>query len=87
VQAEGRPRVWTPLVLGGAVLSGIISVSTVMSFAVLILAGGFDPKKPPTDETAFYAAFEKVATHLWGIALMVVPGQLTMIAAAIGAAL
>jgi len=81
-----KPRIWSPLLVGVVALAVMASVSVLISYLAVVAAGDFNPRNPPIDESAFYDAFAKLATHLWGIALMVLPGQFTMIFAVVAAA-
>jgi membrane protease YdiL (CAAX protease family) len=83
---EARPRVWTSLVLGVVALVAMLFAGGIAGFIAVVAGGGFDPQKLSSGQTDYLGAIEQMVAHVWGIALVVLPGQFTMLCAALGAA-
>jgi membrane protease YdiL (CAAX protease family) len=73
-------------VLGAIALGATFFVSSVVSIFALVASGSFNPKEPAVDMESFLQVFDQMAAHFWGISVIVLPGQLTMLCATLAAA-
>ena len=78
---ESKPRIWTALVVPIVGIVASLVVSTVVFVAAMFLIAG------PPDPNQIEETLEKIFDHPLGIWALVLPGQLTFLAAAILAAI
>jgi membrane protease YdiL (CAAX protease family) len=79
-----KPPLWTPLTVGVISVVSALLVAGVIQGVVLVLFAGIHKMKPG-HMPDFMAVFEKLAEQPWGLLVVFLPGQFTMLAAALGA--
>lgn len=79
-----RPRVWSALVVGAITIPVALIVSGIVQAFALVALGAFRKGVKPQH---IMAVLERIIDQPWGPAALILPGQLTMLAAVLGAAL
>lgn len=78
------PRIWPALTVGAISIPFALLVAGIIQGVALIAIGAIHPTTKSFD---LMAGVEKLTDHPWGTVVMLLPGQLCMLAAALGAAL
>jgi len=67
-------------------LAGAMAVGGIVAGMALVASGGFNPKNPSFEEKDVMVVMERLVSNIFGVAAVILPSQLTMLAVALGAA-